>query len=186
VTTEYQAMSGSDVRDVVESPERSVNRGPKASAEMPPRSAHNASAARLQPSADELTRPQRWQPSGYVNPYRLPPYQFADIYEELTAVDCWPNELNELARHTLINIVVLLFGVIVMSVFITLYAVAAAHDENRAVIAASPLIAQRSARTMVVLAASVSTSWRGLAELQFLPPHPDAVVRLWLAPRSPE
>ncbi len=81
----------------------------------------------LQLSADESTRPQRWQPSGYVNPYRLPPYESADIYEELTAVDCWPNESNELARHTLINIVFLLFGVIVMSVYVTLYAVAAAH-----------------------------------------------------------
>ena len=127
MTAEYQAMSGSVVRDVVESPERTANHGLKASAEMPPRGADNVCASRMQLSADESTRPQRWQPSGYVNPYRLPPYEFADIYEELTAVDCWRNELNEQARHTLVDIAYLLFGVIVMSVFITLYAVAAAH-----------------------------------------------------------
>jgi hypothetical protein len=126
VTAESQAMSRGVVHDLVESPELSVNHGTTASAEMPPCDAGDASALCLRLSAGESTR-HRWQPSGYVNPYRLPPYSAADIYEELSAVDCWPNESNELARHTLINIVVLLFGVIVMSVFITLYAVAAAH-----------------------------------------------------------
>jgi hypothetical protein len=77
---------------------------------MQPRSAQNASASRGQLSTGELAGPQRWQPTGYVNPYRLPPYQSADIYEELAAVFCWPNELNALARPTPINIVFLLFA----------------------------------------------------------------------------
>jgi len=47
VTAEYQAMNGSVVRDVVESPERSVNHSPKASAEMPPCGARDGSVSRL-------------------------------------------------------------------------------------------------------------------------------------------
>ena len=57
---------------------------------------------------DGIKCPERWQPSGYVNPYRLPPYEFADIFERLTSVACWSNELNEMARRTLVNIFFLL------------------------------------------------------------------------------
>jgi hypothetical protein len=51
-----------------------------------------------------------WQPSGYVNVYRLQPYQPADMFEALTASDCWTNELNETARRTLSDACWLLVG----------------------------------------------------------------------------
>jgi hypothetical protein len=57
-----------------------------------------------------LAYPHRWQPSGYVNPYRLPPYEADDIFDRLTGVECWPNELNEMARQTLSTACFLLFG----------------------------------------------------------------------------
>ena len=75
---------------------------------------------------DGVTCPERWQPSGYVNPYRLPPYEFADIFEELTGVACWSNELNEMARRTLVNI----FFLLVLSIGIPLLALLALAAER--------------------------------------------------------
>jgi hypothetical protein len=62
----------------------------------------------LNTHVDGVTCPERWQPSGYVNAYRLPPYEYADIFERLTSVACWSNELNEMAHRTLVNIFFLL------------------------------------------------------------------------------
>jgi hypothetical protein len=69
---------------------------------------------------DGVTCPERWQPSGYVNPYRLPPYEFADIFERLTSVACWPNELNEMARRGLSTAFWLLVGSIGMLLLVLL------------------------------------------------------------------
>ena len=69
---------------------------------------------------DGVTCPERWQPSGYVNPYRLPPYEFADIFERLTSVACWPNELNEMARRGLSSACWLLVGSIGMLLLVLL------------------------------------------------------------------
>jgi hypothetical protein len=71
-----------------------------------------------------VNSPDRWRPSGYVNPYRLPPYESADIFERLTSVDCWPNELNESARRTLIALFYLLVMFLGMLPLVLLYAAA--------------------------------------------------------------
>jgi hypothetical protein len=71
---------------------------------------------------DGMVCPRRWQPSGYVNVYRLPPYEDADIFERLTGVACWSNELNEMARRGLSSACWLLVGSIGMLLLVLLYA----------------------------------------------------------------